>query len=91
MPFIVGGDHALMYPDVAAVADVYGEGKIGATPRPAGAVALTWPARIGTRWVGDRWFVDETCVKVLPPRVRRSGSGEAYEAVLGVEMISLST
>ncbi len=29
MPFIVGGDHALMYPDVAALADVYGKGKIG--------------------------------------------------------------
>jgi len=29
IPFIVGGDHALMYPDVAALADVYGKGKIG--------------------------------------------------------------
>ena len=29
MPFIIGGDHALMYPDVAALADVYGKGKIG--------------------------------------------------------------
>jgi formimidoylglutamase len=29
MPFVVGGDHALMYPDVAALADVYGKGKIG--------------------------------------------------------------
>ena len=28
-PFVVGGDHALMYPDVAALADVYGRGKIG--------------------------------------------------------------
>ena len=28
-PFIIGGDHALMYPDVAALADVYGKGKIG--------------------------------------------------------------
>ena len=29
MPFIIGGDHALMYPDVAALADVYGAGKVG--------------------------------------------------------------
>ena len=29
MPFIIGGDHSLMYPDVAALADVYGKGKIG--------------------------------------------------------------
>ncbi|MGI9529936.1 MAG: agmatinase family protein [Acidimicrobiia bacterium] len=28
-PFIIGGDHSLMYPDVAALADVYGKGKIG--------------------------------------------------------------
>lgn len=28
-PFVVGGDHALMYPDVAAIADVYGKGKVG--------------------------------------------------------------
>ena len=28
-PFVIGGDHALMYPDVAALADVYGKGKIG--------------------------------------------------------------
>ncbi len=29
VPFVIGGDHALMYPDVAAMADVYGKGKIG--------------------------------------------------------------
>ena len=29
MPFIIGGDHALMYPDVAALSDVYGKGKVG--------------------------------------------------------------
>lgn len=29
IPFIVGGDRALMYPDVAALADVYGKGKVG--------------------------------------------------------------
>ena len=29
IPFIVGGDHALMYPDVAAMSDVYGTGKVG--------------------------------------------------------------
>ena len=29
MPFVIGGDHALMYPDVTAMADVYGKGKIG--------------------------------------------------------------
>ena len=29
IPIIVGGDHSLMYPDVAALADVYGKGKIG--------------------------------------------------------------
>lgn len=29
MPFVIGGDHALMYPDVAAMSDVYGKGKIG--------------------------------------------------------------
>ena len=29
VPFIIGGDHSLMYPDVAALADVYGKGKIG--------------------------------------------------------------
>jgi agmatinase len=28
-PFIVGGDHSLMYPDVAALADVYGKGNVG--------------------------------------------------------------
>jgi len=26
-PFVVGGDHAVMYPDVAAIADTYGKGK----------------------------------------------------------------
>jgi arginase family enzyme len=29
VPFIVGGDHSLMYPDVAAMVDVYGKGKVG--------------------------------------------------------------
>lgn len=29
VPFIIGGDHALMYPDVAAMADIYGKGKVG--------------------------------------------------------------
>jgi agmatinase len=29
IPFVIGGDHALMYPDVAALADVYGKGKVG--------------------------------------------------------------
>ena len=29
IPFIVGGDHSLMFADVAALADVYGKGKIG--------------------------------------------------------------
>ena len=29
MPFIIGGDHSLMYPDVAAMVDVYGMGKVG--------------------------------------------------------------
>ncbi len=29
IPFIIGGDHGLMYPDVAALADVYGRGKVG--------------------------------------------------------------
>jgi len=28
-PFVVGGDHSLMYPDVAAMADIYGKGKVG--------------------------------------------------------------
>lgn len=29
VPFIVGGDHTLMYPDVAAMVDTYGKGKVG--------------------------------------------------------------
>ena len=29
IPMIVGGDHSLMYPDVAGVVDVYGAGKVG--------------------------------------------------------------
>ena len=29
VPFIVGGDHSLMYPDVAGVVDAYGVGKVG--------------------------------------------------------------
>ena len=29
VPFIIGGDHALMYPDVAAISDIYGKGKVG--------------------------------------------------------------
>lgn len=29
IPFIIGGDHPLMYPDVAALTDVYGKGKVG--------------------------------------------------------------
>jgi agmatinase len=29
IPFIIGGDHSLEYPDVAGLADVYGKGKIG--------------------------------------------------------------
>jgi formimidoylglutamase len=29
IPFVVGGDHSLMYPDVAGLADVYGKGRIG--------------------------------------------------------------
>jgi agmatinase len=28
-PVIIGGDHSLMYPDVAALVDVYGKGKVG--------------------------------------------------------------
>jgi formimidoylglutamase len=29
IPFIVGGDHSLMYPDAAGVVDVYGAGNVG--------------------------------------------------------------
>jgi agmatinase len=29
IPFIIGGDHSLMYPDVAALTDVYGKGNVG--------------------------------------------------------------
>ena len=29
IPFIVGGDHSLMYPDVAGIVDAYGEGNVG--------------------------------------------------------------
>lgn len=29
IPFIIGGDHALMYSDVAALTDVYGKGNVG--------------------------------------------------------------
>jgi len=29
IPFIVGGDHSLMYPDAAGVVDAYGVGKVG--------------------------------------------------------------
>ena len=29
IPFIVGGDHSLMYPNVAALTDVYGAGNVG--------------------------------------------------------------
>lgn len=29
IPIIVGGDHSLMYPDAAALADVYGKGNVG--------------------------------------------------------------
>lgn len=29
IPFIVGGDHSLMYPDVAGIVDVYGAGTVG--------------------------------------------------------------
>ncbi len=29
IPIIIGGDHSLMYPDVAALADIYGKGKVG--------------------------------------------------------------
>lgn len=29
IPFIVGGDHSLMYPDVAALTDIYGKGNVG--------------------------------------------------------------
>ncbi|NNJ95871.1 MAG: agmatinase family protein [Gammaproteobacteria bacterium] len=29
VPVIVGGDHSLMYPDVVAITDVYGKGKVG--------------------------------------------------------------
>ena len=29
IPFIVGGDHSLMYPDVAGIVDAYGVGKVG--------------------------------------------------------------
>lgn len=29
IPFIVGGDHSLSYPNIAALADVYGKGKVG--------------------------------------------------------------
>ncbi|MEM8885414.1 MAG: agmatinase family protein [Planctomycetota bacterium] len=29
IPVVVGGDHSLMYPDLVAVTDVYGKGKVG--------------------------------------------------------------
>ncbi|MGI9219939.1 MAG: agmatinase family protein [Woeseiaceae bacterium] len=29
IPFIIGGDHSLMYADVAAITDVYGKGNVG--------------------------------------------------------------
>ena len=29
IPLIIGGDHSLMYPDVAGLADVYGKGNVG--------------------------------------------------------------
>ena len=32
IPIIIGGDHSLMYADVAALADVYGKGNVGVIP-----------------------------------------------------------
>lgn len=29
IPFVIGGDHSLEYPNVAAITDVYGKGKVG--------------------------------------------------------------
>ena len=29
IPFVIGGDHSLSYPNIAAVTDVYGKGKVG--------------------------------------------------------------
>lgn len=29
IPFIIGGDHSLMYPDVAALTEIYGKGNVG--------------------------------------------------------------
>jgi agmatinase len=34
-PIVIGGDHSLMYPDVAALVDVYGKRKVGPTRRPS--------------------------------------------------------
>lgn len=42
VPFVIGGDHALMYPDVAALADVYGKGRIGVIHFDAHYDAARW-------------------------------------------------
>ena len=29
IPFVLGGDHSILWPDAAAIADVYGPGNVG--------------------------------------------------------------
>jgi agmatinase len=70
VPMIVGGDHALMYPDVAGVVDVYGAGNVGwfismriTTPAAVTITCCPMPSRWRDCWpkswclarISSRW------------------------------------
>ena len=53
IPFIIGGDHSLAYPDIAGVTDVYGKGKVSVIHFDAHYDATMWFGHLSSHgsWV----------------------------------------
>jgi agmatinase len=54
IPMIVGGDHSLMYPDVAGIVDVYGAGNVGVIHFDAHYPFVAWPTGASAVQRGSR-------------------------------------
>jgi formimidoylglutamase len=59
IPFIIGGDHSLTYPNVAAIADVYGKGKVGVIHFDAHYDATYMLGHLATHGTWVKQLIDE--------------------------------
>lgn len=96
IPFIVGGDHSLMYPDVAAMVDTYGKGKVGVIQLDAHYEGQTGDAhyisdtQAVTRLLQDGIITGRDIVQVGVRGAGMSAADKARTTAQGIRMHSMA-